>query len=108
MQGWILLFIAILLEIAGTTSMKLSEGFTRILPSVLIFVFYGLSFAVFSFCLKYMDVSLAYAVWAGLGTAAIAVVGVAYFKEPVTAAKLGFITLIIVGVVGLSLTNSHH
>ena len=66
---WVLLTAAIVLEVAGTTNMKLSEGFTRPLPSVLIFVFYGLSFTAFTFALKRLDLSMSYAIWAGAGTA---------------------------------------
>ena len=102
MVSWFLLFLAIMLEVAGTTCMKLSEGFTRLTPSVLIFVFYGLSFTAFTFALKRLDVSLAYAVWAGLGVMLIAGVGVVHFKEPVTALRIVSMLLIVGGVVGLS------
>ncbi len=103
MSHWFYLIIAILLEVAGTTSMKVSEGFSRWLPSILIFVFYGLSFASLTLALKRIDVSIAYAIWAGLGTALITVIGIAYFKEPATLIKLISIGLIVVGVIGLNL-----
>ena len=80
---WVLLTAAIVLEVAGTTNMKLSEGFTRPLPSVLIFVFYGLSFTTFTFALKRLDLSMSYAIWAGAGTALIAGIGIVWFKEPI-------------------------
>jgi small multidrug resistance pump len=105
---WFYLIIAILLEVAGTTSMKLSDGFSRLLPSVLIFVFYGLSFAGLTLALKRIDVSIAYAIWAGLGTALITVIGLAYFKEPATLIKLISIGLIVVGVIGLNLDGYAH
>jgi small multidrug resistance pump len=105
MQSWLLLIIAIILEVAGTTSMKFSAGFTRVLPSVLIFVFYFLSFTAFVFVLKEIPVSIAYAVWAGMGTALVAVIGILYFKETLNAAKLVSIALIITGVVGLHLSD---
>lgn len=103
MLQWLYLALAILLEVTGTTSMKLSHGFTRLAPSVLIFVFYGASFVALTFALKKIDVSIAYAVWSGIGTAAIAVIGIAYFREPATVVKLLSILLIIIGVVGLNL-----
>ena len=103
MQYWLLLTAAIVLEVAGTTSMKLSEGFTRLVPSVLLFVLYGASFVALTFSLKRIDVSIAYAVWAGVGTALIALVGVTFFHEPITVIKFISICLIIVGVVGLYL-----
>ena len=101
---WALLITAIVLEVAGTTNMKLSDGFTRTLPSVLIFVFYGLSFTAFTFALKKLDLSLSYAIWAGAGTVLIAAIGVIGFKEPVSALKVGSVLLIVIGIVGLNIS----
>jgi small multidrug resistance pump len=108
MTSWIYLMCAILLEVAGTTCMKLSEGFTKLLPSLFIFLFYGLSFIALTLCIKRIDVSIAYAFWAGLGTALIAVIGMAYFKEPISALKLVCLALIILGAVGLNLSSPQH
>lgn len=105
---WLYLVLAILLEVSGTTCMKLSEGFTRIVPSILLFVFYILSFGMLTLALKKIDVSLAYAVWSGVGTALIATIGVLWFKEPATAMKLVSLGLIIIGVVGLNLSGGAH
>ena len=101
---WVLLAVAIVLEVAGTTNMKLSEGFTRPLPSVLIFVFYGLSFTAVTFALKKLDLSVTYAIWAGAGTALIAAIGVIWFKEPINALKVGSVVLIVIGIVGLNMS----
>jgi len=101
MKAWLFLFLAILFEVAGTTSMKLSDGFARLLPSVMIFVFYGLSLVMLTVALKQLPVSLAYAIWAGLGTALIAVIGTVLFREPMTGLKLVSLVLVILGVVGL-------
>ncbi len=106
MKSWIYLITAIVLEVAGTTSMKLSAGFTNLLPSIFIFVLYGLSFGALTKCLQGMDVSIAYAVWSGLGTLAIAFIGACYFKEPLTPTKMGSIVLILIGVIGVNL-GSH-
>ena len=103
MQSWLYLTGAILLEVAGTSCMKLSQGFTKLIPSILIFVFYGLSFVGLTIALKKIDVSIAYSVWAGIGTALIAGIGMFYFKEPLTLVKVLSILLIIAGVVGLNL-----
>jgi len=108
MTAWLYLLAAILLEVAGTISMKLSEGFTKLLPSVLLFVFYALSFVSLTFTLKRLDVSVTYAVWSGLGTALIALIGIYYFKEPLTALKIISIVLIILGVIGLNLGAKQH
>jgi len=107
MSSWFLLVVAILLEVSGTTSMKMSQGFTYFWPSVLVFVFYGLSFSALTLVLKTMDVSVAYAVWSGLGTAIIAVIGILWFKEPLSTFKVLSLLMIIIGVVGLNLSSSH-
>ena len=107
MMRWVpLLLLAVLLEVAGTTCMKYSHGFTRLLPSVLLFVFYGLSFLCLTFLLRLIDVSVAYAMWAALGTALVAVVGVVLFDEVMTPWKLLSLGLIIAGVVGLRLSGA--
>jgi len=106
MQHWFILAGAIALEVAGTTSMKLSEGFTKLVPSVLLFVFYAASFVALTFALKKIEVSVAYAVWSGVGTALIAAIGILYFREAATVLKFISILLIIVGVVGLNLSGA--
>ncbi|MBA3826584.1 MAG: multidrug efflux SMR transporter [Ktedonobacterales bacterium] len=107
-MGYLLLIGAILAEVAGTTSLKLSEGFSRPVPSVLMFVFYGLSFTIFSFALKRIDVSVGYAIWSAVGTAAITAIGVFYFREPWTALKFVSMALIIGGVIGLNIGGGAH
>lgn len=106
MQHWFFLAGAIVFEVAGTVSMKLSEGFNKLIPSILLVVFYIISFAALTLALKKIEVSLAYAIWAGVGTALIAGIGIIYFKEPATIIKLISIGLIIAGVVGLNLSGS--
>ncbi len=105
---WLYLVLAILLEVSGTTCMKLSEGFTRMVPSILLVVFYTLSFGMLTLALKKIDVSVAYAIWSGVGTALIASIGVLWFKEPATAMKLISLGLIIMGVAGLNLSGGAH
>ena len=103
MQYWFYLIGAIILEVAGTTSMKLSQGFTKLVPSILLFAFYAASFVALTYALKRIEVSIAYAVWSGIGTALIAAIGIFYFREDVNAIKLISICLIIVGVVGVNI-----
>jgi small multidrug resistance pump len=105
---WLYLALAILMEVSGTTCMKLSEGFTKLVPSILLVVFYALSFGMLTLALKRLDVSIAYAVWSGVGTALIAAIGVLWFKEPATVLKLISLGLIIIGVVGLNLSGGAH
>jgi small multidrug resistance pump len=106
-MSWIYLIIAIITEVIGTTNMKLSHGFTKVVPSILMVVFYIICFAFMSLALKKLDVSITYAIWSGVGTALIAAIGFLYFKEPVTAIKIGSIALIVIGVVGLALVERH-
>ena len=74
------------------------------IPSIMIFVFYGLSFALFTLVLKTIDISVAYAIWAGLGVLLITLVGIFWFEESTSALKIISIGLIIIGVVGLRLS----
>lgn len=103
MMTFFYLLLAIVFEVAGTTSMKLSDGFNKLTPSVMIFVFYVTSFVFLTLALRRLEVSVAYAVWSGLGTLLIAIIGVQYFHEPMTAIKAISLGLIITGVVGLRL-----
>ncbi|MCF6207059.1 MAG: multidrug efflux SMR transporter, partial [Sulfurovum sp.] len=88
MLSWIYLIGAIVFEVAGTTMMKLSEGFTKTVPSIAMFVLYLLSLAALTMALKKFDVSMAYAVWSGVGTALITIVGFYFFKEPMGVLKI--------------------
>ncbi|APH39560.1 DMT family transporter [Methanohalophilus halophilus] len=107
-MSYIYLIGAIIFEVFGTTCMKLSDGFSNILPSIGIFLFYGISFALFTIALKEIDVSIAYAIWAGMGTAMITAIGIFWFKEPATAVKMVSIILVVIGVVGLNLNWGGH
>lgn len=102
---WILLFVAILLEVAGITSMKLSRGFAELVPSIAVPVFYVLSAAAVILALKRLDLSVTYAIWSGVGTALAAMIGIAYFREPLTLIKVASLLLVVLGVVGLSLAG---
>jgi len=106
-MSWIYLVAAVIAEVIGTAAMKLSQGFTKIVPSILMLALYGLSFAFLTLAVKKIDVSVGYAIWAGSATALIATVGVFYFKEPATAMKIVSITLIVLGVIGLTLADPH-
>ena len=100
-KAWIYLCLAILAEVAGITSMKMSAGFLYLIPSVLIFVFYFISMVFFALCIQYLEMGFAYASWAGIGTLLIYLVGVCIFKEPVTLAKSLSVGCIIIGVMGI-------
>ena len=105
-HAWIVLSCAIVLEVCGTTSMRLSEGFTRLTPSILIFVFYAFSFVLNTLVIRTLGLSVTYAAWSGAGTVLTSLIGYLYFKEPVTAMKIGSTAMIICGVVGLHLSTA--
>jgi small multidrug resistance pump len=98
---WLYLLLAITMEVSGTTCMKLSEGFTKPLPSLFIFIFYALSFTFLTLTLKVLPVGLTYAVWSALGTALITTIGVLWFGEGINTLKVISLLLIILGVAGL-------
>jgi small multidrug resistance pump len=106
-QSWLFLLGAILMEVSGTTCLKLSEQFTRLWPSLLMFCFYGLSLAGLNFALKAIDLSVAYAVWSALGITLVSVIGMSWFREPISALKIACLLLVVVGVVGLQLAGSN-
>ncbi len=102
------LSLAIGFEVAGTISMKLSHGFSKPMESVLIFIFYGCSLMALTVALTRIEVSVAYAVWSGLGTALITAIGVVVFAEHISTAKIACIGLIILGVAGLHFEGQSH
>jgi small multidrug resistance pump len=101
----ICLAAAIVLEICGTTTLKLSDGFTRIGPSAAVVVCYGASFGLLSLALRGIELSIAYAVWSGVGTAAVAAIGIVWFGEGAGPWKVLCLALIVLGVVGLHLSE---
>ncbi|NPV87114.1 MAG: multidrug efflux SMR transporter [Anaerolineae bacterium] len=104
-MSWIYLTLAILFEVSGTTAMKFSKGFTKLLPSLLVFLFYVISTGFLNLAVKRLDISLIYAIWSGVGTALITIIGILWFREPGTTLKLISIFLIIIGVIGLNLNK---
>jgi small multidrug resistance pump len=103
---WVLLSMAILSEVCGSTCMKLSNGFSNIYASILTFVFYGISFSIFIFALKHFDLSFIYALWAGIGILLVSAIGMAFFKESISMMKIVAILVIFAGVVMLNLCES--
>ncbi len=105
---WILLLAAIVTEVAGTTLLKLSDGMKNLAPTVGSMLLYLVSLALLGMSLHKIDVSVAYAIWSGLGTALIVLLGIFLFGEAVTWSKILFIALIVFGAVGLNLTGNAH
>lgn len=104
-NDWLLLLVAIIFEVSGTTSMKLSRGFTRPLPTITMFLFYGVGLVLMNIVLKRIDVGVVYAVWSGLGTVLVALIGILWFREPATTLRIVSISLIILGVIGLNISR---
>jgi quaternary ammonium compound-resistance protein SugE len=105
--AWVLLIVAGLFETGFAVALKYSDGFSRLVPSVLFVVFAVLSFTLLNLALRTLPVGTAYAVWTGIGAAGTALLGIVLLGEPVSVARLASIALIVVGVVGLQLTGSH-
>ncbi|MBO0912974.1 multidrug efflux SMR transporter [Streptomyces laculatispora] len=106
-MGYGLLAAAIAAEVAGTTAMKYSEGFTRLWPSLVTVVGYLLAFSLLAQTLKTMSMGTAYAIWAGIGTAAVAVIGILFMGESGNLVKVAGVVLVIAGVVVLNLGGAH-
>lgn len=98
---WLILGIGILFEVLGTVCMKYAEGFTKLWPSVLAFVFYGISLVVLVYVLDRMQISIAYAIWSSAGILLISFIGVYWFNEPMSLGKAISMSLIIIGIIGL-------
>ena len=96
---------AILSEVIATSSLKASNGFTRLLPSVLVVVGYGTAFYCLSQTLKTIPVGMAYAIWSGLGTVLIALVGLVFYKQRLDAAAVAGMGLIVAGVLVMNLLS---
>lgn len=105
MNPWILLALAIFAEIIGTSLLKLSDGLTRLIPSIGLFLCYGAAFTLLSYALKSLELGVVYAIWSGVGTAAVAIIGLVVFGEQLTWMKGISLLLIIAGVVGLNLSG---
>ncbi|MEU2433050.1 SMR family transporter [Streptomyces sp. NPDC007861] len=106
-MGYGMLAAAIAAEVAGTTAMKYSEGFTRLWPSLITIAGYVLAFTLLAQTLKTLSVGTAYAIWAGAGTAAVAAIGMLFMNESTSPVKLAGLALVVAGVVVLNLGGAH-
>lgn len=105
-MAWLFLAMTIVFEVMGTTMMKLSNGFTNLWPSVGVFLCYAVSLAGITLVMRHMELSVAYAVWSGAGTALTVMIGVYLFREPMGALKLASVGLVLVGIVGIKLAST--
>ncbi|MFE2605413.1 DMT family transporter [Streptomyces mirabilis] len=106
-MAWILLLVAGLLEVGWSIGMKYTDGFTRLVPSVLIGAGIIASMVLLSYAAKSLPIGTAYGVWVGIGAAGAAVLGMLVLGEPATAARIFFVCLLLVAVVGLKVTSGH-
>jgi small multidrug resistance pump len=108
MPAGLLLTIAIVSEVAATLALRMSHGFSRPIPSMIVVTGYAISFFFLAQVLKHLPVGLTYAVWSAVGTALIATFGIVAWGESATVLKFASLGLIIMGVVGLNLASPSH
>ncbi|MFJ9035553.1 DMT family transporter [Streptomyces sp. NPDC102406] len=106
-MAWVLIVIAGLLEVAWSIGMKYTDGFTRLWPSVGTGAGIVASMLLLSYAAKSLPIGTAYGVWVGIGAAGAAIVGMLVLGEPATAARVFFIALLLVAIVGLKATSGH-
>jgi small multidrug resistance pump len=107
MPAGVLLGIAIAVEVCATLALRASDGLTRPALTVLVVAGYATSFWLLALVLRDMSVGTAYAIWSGVGTAGLAVIGMLALGEPATALRIGAIALIVVGVIALNVAGAH-
>ena len=103
--AWGFLLIAGLLEIAWTIGLKYTEGWTRLVPSIFTAIAMACSFFLLSTAIRTLPIGTAYAVWTGIGIVGATLFGVFFLKEPANLSRILFITLILIGIVGLKLST---
>jgi len=105
-MAWILLGLAGLCEVGFTTAMKYADGFTKLMPSLIFAVLYIASAILLAQAVRTLPLGTAYAVWTGIGAVGTAIIGILLFGDPATAARLFFLALIVVGIVGLKVVSN--
>lgn len=103
-MSWLILFVAGLFEIVWAIGLKYTDGFTRLVPSVITLIAAAISFGLLGLAMKTFPVGTAYSVWVGIGAAGTVLMGVLLFSEPVNALRIGSVALIVLGVLGLKLS----
>jgi len=105
MSAWVYLAIGIVFEVIATSALKLSDGFSQPVPTIVCLLGFLLALAALSQSVKSIEISVVYAIWSGAGIVLITLIGLLFFSESINFLKLLFITLIMVGVVGLQLVG---
>ncbi len=102
---WLALIFAGLLEVCWAVGLKYTDGFRRPLPSVLVILAIAVSMFLLSWAARTLPIGTAYAVWVGIGAFGAAILGITLFDEPINAARIGFLVLLLVAIVGLKVTS---
>ncbi len=102
---WLILLLAGLFEMAWAVGLKYSAGFSKLYPSIFTIVSMIISMGLLSYCVKFLPVGTAYAVWTGIGAAGTAILGIYLFNEPANFPRIFFITLILIGIAGLKFSS---
>jgi len=103
-MAWVYLALAGVLEVVWAVALKASDGFTRWVPSVILGVGIAASFWFLSRAFRDIPMGTAYAVWTGIGAAGVALLGMVFYGEPASLARIGFLSLIVIGILGLKIT----
>jgi quaternary ammonium compound-resistance protein SugE len=103
-MAWILLIVAGILEAGWAIGLKYTDGFTKLVPSVLTILGIVVSMVLLSIAARTLPIGTAYAVWVGIGAAGAVILGIVFLDEPFTAARMAFLTLLLVAIVGLKAT----
>ena len=104
-QAWIILGIAGILEIGWAVGLKYTNGFTKLIPSLLVAISLAGSMYLLALAAKTIPIGTAYGVWVGIGALGAAILGIILFQEPVTAWRLFFLVLLLVSIIGLKMTS---
>ena len=106
-MAWFMLSAAGVAEIIFAISLKYNQGFTRLIPSIITLVSGGVSLFLLMMAIKVLPVGTAYAVWTGMGAVGVALLGIVLFKESIDPYRLISISLVVIGIIGLKLTDAH-
>lgn len=105
-MSWIILFVAGILEVGWAVGLKYTEGFTRLLPTILTISSMAVSMFLLGIAVRHLPIGTAYAIWTGIGTVGTAILGIFLFREPASALRLLCIAMIVMGILGLKFVAS--
>ena len=104
-MGWVYVVLAGIFEVCFATALSASNGFTRLVPSLLFLLCGGISFFLLTRALTYLPIGTAYSVWVGIGAVGTVAVGIVFYNEPADFWRLFFITLLVVSIIGLKFVS---